>query len=189
MATQLIVTFVLAGVFFLLLWSTVQACLSTEDIMVRGVRTPLVAMLCWWEFATPIFALGSFYLSTHLDAIYPQHLDKAVLPHRELLMVLRYVLSVGGAAALWRMSRLAVPLYAARFVLFFFSSIYWYLHPAAGATPESWSALLVSYVTFAGNFAIFAWLLWWVNEITKPPTQLSDLRGLNDEKLNTDLHV
>ena len=76
-------------------------------------RPPLATILCLFEFSLPVFAVGGYYATKHIQSVYPG-IQLTTYPFEAPISILQCIFAVGAGAALWRMSRFAFVLFAAR---------------------------------------------------------------------------
>jgi hypothetical protein len=133
-------------------------------------RPPLATILCLFEFSLPVFAVVGYYATKHLQSAYPG-IQQATYRFEAPISILQCIFAVGAGAALWRMSRFAFVLFAARCGLavlaffLFFSQV--------GVTVSEAGLPFTRYLGPLSVVAASAVFTWWVYQLTAPKGQPS----------------
>jgi hypothetical protein len=163
---MLILTSVAVAVF--LCWMvgrTVQAFREGRELVTPGVRPPLATMICFWEFLAPVLWLYDRFYFPH--AYHSAHIAPAPAdPVAAGSQILQSVLSVAAGVALWRMMRLAYPLFAVKFVLSYAAWIFLLQRHTRPPIPRLGMRIAVDVLEVA-VFALSAAVVWYVHDITK----------------------
>ena len=138
-------------------------------------RTTLATVICLWEFIAAALILVSQVAQVYFKtlALPPGITVHPVYSPRDAILTFNCLLSVAAAIALWRMMRLALPLFAIKFALSFTSAIYFFLHHPVPASQSPEMRIAVYLCQFLA-LALSAAMLWYVHRITSPqptPTQ------------------
>jgi hypothetical protein len=149
---------------------------SRRHPLAPGQRPPLATIICLWEFLASSVALAGQFVtvyynsSTMIAGIEIVHAHYSLTAAVEATLV--SLLGIAAAVALWRMSRLAFYIFAAKYSLALVASVLFDLYRSAHLATQSSAMRTSVYLYQAIAFGISAAILWYVQKITKPQTPI-----------------